>query len=94
MGEFFMKILYIIYMTTLSINEDLLKQINAEAKNEARSVTEVISDAISSYIQKKQKNKAIAIPNNSFMDFYGIFKDKPIPDKLELRKEFHEKNSH
>jgi len=81
-------------MTTLSINKDLLEQINAEAQNEARSVTEVISDAINSYIQKKQKNKAIAISNNSFMDFYGIFKDKPIPDKLELRKEFHEKSSH
>jgi hypothetical protein len=35
----------------------------------------------------------IAMPNNSFMDFYGVFKDNPIPDKLELRKEFYEKNS-
>jgi hypothetical protein len=81
-------------MTTLSINEDLLEQINAEARSEARSATEVISDAISSYIRKKQKNKTIAISNNSFMDFYGIFKDKPIPDKSELRKEFHEKSPH
>ncbi|MDR1811213.1 MAG: ribbon-helix-helix domain-containing protein [Candidatus Fibromonas sp.] len=81
-------------MTTLSINEDLFEQINAEAQSEARSATEVISDAINSYIRKKQKNKTIAIPSNSFMDFYGIFKDKPIPDKVELRKEFHEKSSH
>ena len=81
-------------MTTLSIKEDLLEQINAEAQSEARSVAEIISDAINSYIQKKRKIKAIAISNDSFMDFYGIFKDKPVPDKLELRKEFHEKNSH
>jgi metal-responsive CopG/Arc/MetJ family transcriptional regulator len=80
-------------MTTLSINEDLLERINAEAQNEARSVTEVISDAISSYIQKKQKSKIVAESSGSFMDFYGIFKDNPIPDKLKLRKEFHEKSS-
>jgi predicted CopG family antitoxin len=81
-------------MTTLSINEDLLEQINAEAKKEARSVTEIISDAVLSYIQKKQKNSEAAVPSNSFMDFYGVFKDNPIPDKLNLRREFHEKNSH
>jgi len=79
-------------MTTLSINEDLLEQINAEARSEARSVTEIISDAIHSYIQKKQKIE-IAMSGSSFMDFYGIFKDNPIPDKLELRREFYEKNS-
>ncbi|MDR2594909.1 MAG: ribbon-helix-helix domain-containing protein [Fibromonadaceae bacterium] len=80
-------------MTTLSINEDLLEQINAEARSEARSVTEIISDAINSYIQKKQKIRAVAISGSSLMDFYGIFKDNPIPDKLELHKEFYEKNS-
>ncbi|MCL2101995.1 MAG: hypothetical protein FWH22_09825 [Fibromonadales bacterium] len=37
--------------------------------------------------------KEASMPSNSFMDFYGVFKDNPIPDKLELRKEFHEKNS-
>jgi metal-responsive CopG/Arc/MetJ family transcriptional regulator len=71
-------------MTTLSINEDLLERINAEAQNEARSVTEVISDAISSYIQKKQKPKIAAVSSSSFMDFYGIFKDNPVPDKLKF----------
>ena len=80
-------------MTTLSINEDLLEQINAEAQSEARSVTEIISDAIHSYIQKKQKIGEVAMLGSSFMDFYGVFKDNPIPDKLELRKEFYEKNS-
>jgi hypothetical protein len=80
-------------MTTLSINEDLLEQINTEARNEARSVTEIVSDAIHSYIQKKQKIGAVAMSGNSLMDFYGVFKDNPIPDKLELRKEFYEKNS-
>jgi len=58
-------------MTTLSINEDLLEQINAEAQSEARPVAEII-----------------ATPSGSFMDFYGVFKDDPIPDKLKLRKEF------
>jgi metal-responsive CopG/Arc/MetJ family transcriptional regulator len=81
-------------MTTLSINEDLLKQINAEAQNEDRPVAEIISDAISSYIKKKQKSRIIATSSGSFMDFYGVFKDNPIPDKLKLRKEFHEKSSH
>jgi metal-responsive CopG/Arc/MetJ family transcriptional regulator len=81
-------------MTTLSINEDLLEQINAEAQSEARPVAEIISDAISSYIQKKQKSKIIAASSGSFMDFYGVFKDAPIPDKLKLRKEFYEKSSH
>jgi hypothetical protein len=59
-------------MTTLSINEDLLEQINAEAQSEARPVAE------------------IAASSGSFMDFYGVFKDAPIPDKLKLRKEFYE----
>ena len=81
-------------MTTLSINEDLLEQINAEARKEARSVTEIISDAVLSYIQKKQNIKEAAVSSSSFMDFYGVFKDNPIPDKLNLRREFHEKNSH
>ncbi|GBU24769.1 hypothetical protein R83H12_01404 [Fibrobacteria bacterium R8-3-H12] len=80
-------------MTTLSINEDLLEQINSEARNEARPVAEIISDAIHSYIRKKQKMGEVAMSNSSFMDFYGVFKDNPIPDKLELRKEFYEKNS-
>jgi metal-responsive CopG/Arc/MetJ family transcriptional regulator len=80
-------------MTTLSINEDLLEQISAEARSEARSVTEIISDAVRSYIQKKQKIKEIAVSSNSFMNFYGVFKDNPIPDKSELRREFHEKSS-
>jgi len=59
-------------MTTLSINEDLLEQINAEAR--------------------KQKIGEVAMSGSSLMDFYGVFKDNPIPDKLELRKEFYEKN--
>jgi hypothetical protein len=80
-------------MTTLFINEDLLEQINAEAQSEARPVAETISDAIRSYIQKKRKIREIATPGNSFMDFYGVFKNNPIPDKLELRKKFYEKNS-
>jgi len=83
----------LLLMTTLSINEDLLEQINAEARSEARPVTEIISDAIHSYIQKKQKIEGFAMSDNSLMDFYGVFKDNPIPDKLELRKEFYEKNS-
>jgi hypothetical protein len=37
--------------------------------------------------------KQDAAKSSSFMDFYGIFKDNPIPDKSELRREFHEKNS-
>jgi len=78
-------------MTTLSINEDLLEQITAEARSEARSVTEIISDAIHSYIIKKQKIGTVAASGNSLMDFYGVFKDNPIPDKLELRKKFYEK---
>jgi hypothetical protein len=81
-------------MTTLSINEDLLEQINAEAEKEARSVAEIISDAVLSYIQTKQKIKEAAVPSNSFMDFYGVFKDNPIPDKLNLRRKFHGKDSH
>jgi len=59
-------------MTTLSINEDLLEQINAEAQ----SVTNI---------------GEVAMSGSSFMDFYGVFKDNPIPDKLELRKEFYGK---
>jgi len=81
-------------MTTLSINEDLLDQINAEAQSEARPATDIISDAIRSYIQKKRKSREVAVSGNSFLDFYGVFKDNPIPDKLTLRKNFYEKNSH
>ena len=79
-------------MTTLSINEDLLEQINVEARIEARSVTDIISDAFRTYIQKKQKSKETSVSSNTLMDFYGIFQSNPIPDKLKLRKEFHEKS--
>jgi len=65
-------------MTTLSINEDLLEQITAEARSEARS----------------RKSSEVAMSGSSLMDFYGVFKDNPIPDKLELRKGFYEKSSH
>jgi uncharacterized protein Yka (UPF0111/DUF47 family) len=74
---------------TLSIKEDLIKYIHQFAKKSNDSVSNIISKYIKNL--KRLENKTDL--SKRTQKLYGLFQKERIPDKKELRKYFHEKNS-
>jgi metal-responsive CopG/Arc/MetJ family transcriptional regulator len=71
----------------ISFQEDLLKQIDKTAKNEARTRSELIREAARIYIQRKQKWESIFAYGESISSKYKIT-EKDINDEIKkYRKE-------
>lgn len=73
---------------TLNINDQLIEFAHEYSKKTRQS--------ISGIFEKYLQNLKNANSEESFVkeidELYGLFEQKPIPDKKELRKAFHEKN--
>ncbi|ACL70121.1 DUF6364 family protein [Halothermothrix orenii] len=76
---------------TLSINEDLIEFAHVFSKKTNQSISHIVEEYLNEL--KKQENNP---DKNNFKPkinkLYGAFESQPIPDKKELRRNFHEKN--
>ena len=58
----------------------------------SKKTNKPISRIIENYFIELKKQNTASLPND-FEELYGIFKGTEVPDKKELRRMFHEKNS-
>jgi len=75
---------------TLSIDEDLIEFAHHFSKETNKSISKMVEEYLLEL--KKQNNKNNINPRVEGL--YGIFEDKPIPGKKELRKMFHDKSDY
>lgn len=75
---------------TLSIDEDLIEFAHRFSKETNKSISKMVEEYLLEL--KKQNNKNNINPRVNSL--YGIFENKPIPDKKELRKMFHDKSNY
>ena len=77
---------------TLSINEELIKF----AHNFSNETNQSISHIVEEYLNELKEQQTNSNKNNfkpKIQKLYGAFEEQPIPDKKELRRNFHEKNN-
>jgi hypothetical protein len=74
---------------TLNVDDDLISFIHAYSKRNGVSVSKLFEQYILRLKATNQKSDL----NPKTTTLYGLFQDSPIPDKKELRKRFHEKDS-
>lgn len=75
---------------TLSIDSDLIKFAHDFASKTNQSISKIVEEY---FIQlKKQESEYFADPKID--NLYGIFEDKPVPDKKKLRKIFYDKSDY
>jgi len=58
----------------------------------SRKINKSISQIIENYFIELKEQKSIALPKE-LEELYGIFEDAEVPEKKEIRRIFHEKNS-
>ncbi len=75
---------------TLSIDEDLIKFAHHFSKETNQSISKIVEEYL---LQLKKDNKESNF-NSRIEKLYGIFENKPIPDKKELRKMFHDQSNY
>lgn len=74
---------------TLSINEDLIEFAHKFSKETNQSISHIVEEYLSE-LKKQETNKKHLTPK--IEKLYGVFENEPIPEKKELRRNFHEKN--
>jgi len=74
---------------TLNIEEDLIQFAHTYAKRSNQSVSSIIETYLSALKTTKENQEEF---NFRTKELYGIFEKRPLPNKKELRKQFHEKN--
>ena len=73
---------------TLNIDNDLIKFAHEYSKKTHQSISSIVEKYLSTLKEKKDKNNLSQTAN----ELYGIFAEKPLPDKKTIRAEFHEKS--
>ena len=58
----------------------------------SKKINRPISQIIENYFLELKEQKATTLPKD-FEELYGIFEGTEVPEKKELRRMFHEKNS-
>jgi len=74
---------------TLNIDDDLITFAHSYSRETGMSISKLFEQYLNRLRttgQKEELNPKTAI-------LYGLFQDSPIPDKRQLRKAFHEKDS-
>ncbi len=74
---------------TLNIDEDLIQFAYAYAKRSNQSISSIVETYLSALKTTKENQEEL---NSRTKELYGIFEKSPLPNKKELRKQFHEKN--
>jgi len=74
---------------TLNIDDELISFAHDYSRQNGLSISKLFEQylvRLKNTDQKKELNPKTAT-------LYGLFQDSPIPDKMDLRKSFHEKDS-
>lgn len=74
---------------TLNIDEELIIFAHTYSQQNGLSISKLFEQ----YLNRLQSTDQIQELNPKTASLYGIFQDSPIPDKKQLRKSFHEKNT-
>jgi len=74
---------------TLSIDEELIMFAHSYSQKNGLSISKLFEQ----YLERLRSNDQNQAINSKIAELYGIFQDSPIPDKKQLRKAFHEKDS-
>ena len=77
---------------TLSIDEDLIKFAHDFSENTNQSISHIVEDYLDELKKQEAKSKKTQF-TSKVQNLYGAFNNKPIPDKKDLRRSFHEKNN-
>jgi hypothetical protein len=75
---------------TLNLDSSVIDFAHAFSKKYNRSISKIVENY---FIELKKNNAAVAELPKELEELYGIFEGTDAPDKKELRKMFHEKNS-
>ncbi len=75
---------------TLNIDNELISFAHTYSRQNGISVSKLLEQYLNQLRTTDQKLELN--PKTSLL--YGLFQDSPIPDKNEIRKRFHEKDTH
>ena len=75
---------------TLNIEEDLIKFAHDFARRSKQSVSSIVENYFGALKNTKENLEDL---NSRTKELYGVFANDPLPEKQELRKQFHEKDS-
>lgn len=75
---------------TLNISDDLISFAHHYSRQNGLSISKLFEQYLIRLKTTDQKEEL----NPKVVALYGLFQNAPIPDKKELRKAFHEKDSH
>ena len=75
---------------TLNIEEELIQFAHTYAKRSKQSISSIIETYLNALKNTKENQEELT---SGTKELYGIFKNRSLPDKKELRKQFHEKNT-
>ncbi|GHV15571.1 hypothetical protein AGMMS49938_14120 [Fibrobacterales bacterium] len=71
---------------TIAVDEDIYVELKHMIEKNA------INDFLGSLMRTHLVQKKTNVARRSLQSFYGAFQDEPIPDKVEIRRRFHEKS--
>ena len=74
---------------TLNIDDDLITFAHSYSRETGMSISKLFEQYLNRLRTTGQKEEL----NPKTATLYGLFQDSPIPDKKQLRKAFHEKDS-
>lgn len=74
---------------TLTIEESLIQFAHGYAKQSQQSISKLVENFIQSLKNKAQDSELVS---PKAQGLYGIFDEKPLPDKKTLRKYFYDQN--
>lgn len=74
---------------TLNIEEDLIRFAHNYAKRSNQSISRIIENYLSALKTTKENHEELS---SRTKELYGLFEKEPVPNKKELRKQFHEKH--
>jgi len=77
---------------TLSINDDLIEFAHDFSKETHQSISHIVEEYLIELKKNKEQNFEEQKLQKRIEKLYGAFESKPIPDKKDLRRAFHEKN--
>ncbi|RKX78595.1 MAG: hypothetical protein DRP87_05935 [Spirochaetes bacterium] len=73
---------------TLNIEDNLIKFAHYYSKRTNQSISSIIEKYLSRLKEETETDKI----STEAKELYGILEKEPLPDKKEMRKEFHEKS--
>ena len=74
---------------TLNIDDELITFAHSYSQQNGLSISKLFEQYLNRLRSTDQRQEL----NSKTATLYGLFQDSPIPDKKQLRKSFHEKNS-